>query len=265
MAESFGEEGVMVRYSALATIYLLLGLGTTTVWAGRGDLDTSYGTNGRLTAATIFYDPSIRPATDLVATNMPDDRLITFESGLIRRFDSEGRVDRTFGDNGEIAFPLPACGGQSVSSCRNLRFAEWDFAAASHLLDDRTLARDESPHVRLERLEFRRVADFVEHGIALERVPPIDVIAVNLEGCRECAQGFVAATEQHQRLGACTLVVGRAMDPVGVDPGYDGIEHPLRVRPASLRELQVRKQDPRPPIPQRDLDRASQRHAKCIA
>jgi uncharacterized delta-60 repeat protein len=75
--------------------------------AGRGDLDASYGTNGRLTAATIFYDPFIVPVSHLRALNLPDDRLMTVEGSLMRRFDSEGRLDLSFGDNGETAFPQP--------------------------------------------------------------------------------------------------------------------------------------------------------------
>jgi uncharacterized delta-60 repeat protein len=98
----------MVRHAITAIIGLLASLGGTAALAGRGDLDPGYGAGGRLTAGTIFYDPNIRPASDLVALNLPDDRLMTVEGSLVRRFDPDGRLDLTFGDNGETVIPLPA-------------------------------------------------------------------------------------------------------------------------------------------------------------
>ena len=98
----------MVRYVVTAIIGLLTSLGGTAALAGRGDLDTGYGAGGRLIAGTIFYDPAVRPGSELVALSLPDDRLIAVEGNLVRRFDSEGRPDLTFGSNGEIGFALPA-------------------------------------------------------------------------------------------------------------------------------------------------------------
>jgi uncharacterized delta-60 repeat protein len=93
----------MVRHTTTAIIGLLASLGGTAALAGRGDLDPSYGAGGRLTAATAFFDPG--HAADLIALQLPDDRLMTFEFGVVRRFDAEGRPDLTFGDNGAITIP----------------------------------------------------------------------------------------------------------------------------------------------------------------
>ena len=98
----------MFRHGLTAIIGMLASLGCGTALAGRGDWDPGYGDGGRLTAATAFYDPYIRPISDLVALNLPDDRLMTVEGTLVRRFDSEGRFDPTFGDNGSTYFPIPA-------------------------------------------------------------------------------------------------------------------------------------------------------------
>jgi uncharacterized delta-60 repeat protein len=37
--------------------------------------------------------------------NLPDDRLLTVEEGLVRRFDPDGRLDLTFGDAGQTTLP----------------------------------------------------------------------------------------------------------------------------------------------------------------
>jgi uncharacterized delta-60 repeat protein len=106
--QGYCEEKVMFRYAVTAIVGLLASLGGTAALADRGDLDIGYGAGGRLTAGTIFFDPAVRPASDLVALNLPDDRLITVEGTLVRRFDSQGQPDLTFGRNGETNFALPA-------------------------------------------------------------------------------------------------------------------------------------------------------------
>jgi len=77
---------------------LLLLLGSATAWAGRGDIDPGYGVGGRLEAGGLLL-------------SLPDDRLIVADSAggrlHLRRFDANGRIDRTFGSGGELFMSLP--------------------------------------------------------------------------------------------------------------------------------------------------------------
>ena len=126
----------MVRHAVTAIIGLLASLGGTAALAGRGDLDTSYGAGGRLTAGTIFYNPAVPPASDLIALNMPDDRLITVKGSLVRRFDSEGRPDLTFGSNGETSFALPAATPFISPLLNPVSTPDGGLLLASYLSDD---------------------------------------------------------------------------------------------------------------------------------
>src|SRR5262245_34046534 len=98
----------MVRHAMTTIIGLLASIGGTTALAGHGDLEASYGQDGRLTADTIFHDRTVRPASDFLMALEPSvDRLLFFKEGLVLRFYPEP-LDLAFRINGETMPRLPA-------------------------------------------------------------------------------------------------------------------------------------------------------------
>jgi uncharacterized delta-60 repeat protein len=88
--------------TACITISALLLVGATRAWAGPGDIDSNYGSGGRVAAGWRA-----------VTLALPDDRLIVGEPYSSKRFrvralNANGQPDTTFGNGGEVLVPLPA-------------------------------------------------------------------------------------------------------------------------------------------------------------
>ena len=92
------EELVMAsRIARIASLPVLLLLSTAAAWAGRGDIDPSYGEGG------------IVSATNGAVLALPGDRLVILEvtgEGLrVRMVDATGRSVPTFGEGGAVSIP----------------------------------------------------------------------------------------------------------------------------------------------------------------
>ena len=93
----------------VTTSALLLLLGSTEILAGRGDIDSAFGVDGRM------------ESSDSVVS-LPDDHFVSCGPAdrgfVVRRFDADGHLDATFGQGGEIVVPLPAGATPSMGECQ---------------------------------------------------------------------------------------------------------------------------------------------------
>jgi len=111
---SIGSTGASVGGLAIQTdgkilasvISAFLPRGNVTRFNPNGSVDTTFGTNGSVTA------PSVVPTGPLVL--QPDGKILMaggeFSSGLLVRFDANGQLDTTFGQGGEAVLLVAASG-----------------------------------------------------------------------------------------------------------------------------------------------------------
>jgi hypothetical protein len=84
------------RIARIASLPGLLLLVSAASWAGRGDIDPTYGESGALAIG----------AEAVVA--LPDDRLAIIYGNAVSVADSNGRVVDTYGDDGQAVVPTPS-------------------------------------------------------------------------------------------------------------------------------------------------------------